>query len=147
MRVLIVDDQIHVVNGIVNGVDWKSLGVEEPLTAYNAFEARRVFLANRVDIMLCDIEMPVESGISLFRWVKAQNYPVECIFLTAHARRFGWEALTIFSNLPAMRISRMRSCGRKTVFCLSRRRLATLCTGKLSQKIRRLYWKRLFGNV
>ena len=39
MRVLIVDDQIHVVNGIVNGVDWKSLGVEEPLTAYNAFEA------------------------------------------------------------------------------------------------------------
>lgn len=85
MRVLIVDDQIHVVNGIVNGVDWKSLGVEEPLTAYNAFEARRVFLTNKVDIILCDIEMPVESGISLFRWVKAQNYPVECIFLTAHA--------------------------------------------------------------
>ena len=130
-----------------------SLGVEEPLTAYNAFEARRVFLTNKVDIILCDIEMPVESGISLFRWVKAQNYPVECIFLTAHAdfpthkRRFGWEALIIFSNLPAMRISRMRSCGRKTVFCLSRRRLATLCSGKLSQKIRRLYWKMLFGNV
>ena len=39
MRVLIVDDQIHVVNGIVNGVDWKSLGVEEPLELkYDGFD-------------------------------------------------------------------------------------------------------------
>lgn len=85
MNVLIVDDQIHVVNGIVNGVDWKALGISQTFTAYNAFEARQLFSTQKIDIMVCDIEMPVESGISLFRWVKSQNYPVECIFLTAHA--------------------------------------------------------------
>jgi two-component system, response regulator YesN len=35
--------------------------------------------------MLCDIEMPAESGLSLFRWVKKKGINVECIFLTAHA--------------------------------------------------------------
>lgn len=85
MTVLIVDDQIHVVNGIVNGIDWNALGISQTFTAYNAFEARQLFSTHKIDIMVCDIEMPVENGISLFRWVKSQNYPVECIFLTAHA--------------------------------------------------------------
>ena len=85
MNVLIVDDQIHVVSGIVNGVDWKTLGVETTFTAYSAFEARLVISREKVDILLCDIEMPVENGISLFRWVKLKNYSIECIFLTAHA--------------------------------------------------------------
>ena len=57
MNVLIVDDQIHVVNGIVNGVDWKALGISQTFTAYNAFEARQLFSTQKIDIMVCDIEM------------------------------------------------------------------------------------------
>lgn len=36
MIVLVVDDQINVVNGIVSGVDWASAGVSKVLHAYNA---------------------------------------------------------------------------------------------------------------
>lgn len=85
MQVLIVDDQITVVNGVASGVDWASLGVTRVLRAYSAYEAREVFRQERVDILLCDIEMPAEDGLSLFRWVRREGYPAECIFLTSHA--------------------------------------------------------------
>lgn len=85
MIVLVVDDQINVVNGIVSGVDWASAGVSKVLHAYNATMARDVLENQPVDILLSDIEMPVEDGLSLLRWIRKKELPVECIFLTAHA--------------------------------------------------------------
>ena len=85
MNVLVVDDQTSVVSGIVSGVDWRTLGVAQVWKAYNAYEAKEILLRERVDILLCDIEMPVESGLDLFRWLRKQELAAECIFLTAHA--------------------------------------------------------------
>ena len=85
MTVLVVDDQINVVNGIVSGVDWASAGVSKVLHAYNATMARDILENQPVDILLSDIEMPVEDGLSLLRWIRNKELPVECIFLTAHA--------------------------------------------------------------
>lgn len=85
MTVLIVDDQISVVSGLVFGINWKRLGDCRVLKAYNAFEAREQLKKHKVDILLCDIEMPVESGLSLYKWIKEEKMDIECIFLTAHA--------------------------------------------------------------
>lgn len=85
MIVLVIDDQISVVSGIISGINWGEIGVTKVLKAYNAFEAKNIVRTQPVDIMLCDIEMPAEDGISLFRWVKDNNYNIECIFLTSHA--------------------------------------------------------------
>ncbi|WFR58940.1 response regulator [Anaerocolumna sp. AGMB13025] len=85
MTVLVVDDHISVVSGLVFGIDWKKLGITKVLKAYNASEAKKIISSQTVDILLCDIEMPVEDGLSLFNWVKENNYPLECIFLTSHA--------------------------------------------------------------
>lgn len=88
MTVLVVDDQINVVNGIVSGVDWAGAGVSKVLHAYNAAMARDILENQPVDILLSDIEMPVEDGLSLLRWVRA-------------AKGFRWSAF--FS--PPTRIS------------------------------------------
>ncbi|SHO47236.1 response regulator transcription factor [Anaerocolumna xylanovorans] len=85
MTVLIVDDQTIVVSGILFGVDWNKLKVNRTLKAYNAYEAKKILKEYQVDIMLCDIEMPAENGLSLYAWTKEQNMDLECIFLTAHA--------------------------------------------------------------
>lgn len=85
MTVLIVDDQTSVVNGIHAGIRWKEAGVDRVLEAYHAAGAKKIFRNYRVDILLCDIEMPAEDGISLLRWVRKMGYQTECIFLTAHA--------------------------------------------------------------
>lgn len=85
MNVLLVDDQVPVVREICSGVDWEKIGIKEVYQAYSAFEARKILEKQQVDIMLCDIEMPVEDGLSLYRWVKERGLVEECIFLTAHA--------------------------------------------------------------
>ena len=85
MTVLVIDDQIHVVEGILSEVSWENLGVDKVWKAYNAVEAKGILLLNKVDIMLCDIEMPGENGLSLLKWTQDQGMEVECIFLTAHA--------------------------------------------------------------
>src|SRR5699024_9873349 len=50
----------------------------------NALEARTILEKNVIDVMLCDIEMPMENGLSLIRWVRQQKMPTRCVLLTAH---------------------------------------------------------------
>lgn len=85
MKVLLVDDQKAIVESMNKGVRWKQIGIEEVFTAYSAAEAKLLLVNMPIDIMLCDIEMPGEDGLSLVRWTRDKNIKVYCIFLTAHA--------------------------------------------------------------
>ena len=85
MTVLIVDDQPDVVRGEQQGIDWGKLGIGRILTAYSVPEARELLLGERVDILLCDIEMPPHSGLELLSLIREQKLPARCIFLSAHA--------------------------------------------------------------
>jgi len=40
---------------------------------------------HEIDVLLCDIEMPLRSGVELVRWAKERKPELECIFLTCHA--------------------------------------------------------------
>jgi YesN/AraC family two-component response regulator len=98
MNVLVVDDQIVVVRGLVKGLHWDDLSVENIYQAYSAEDARQVFKEHAIDIMLCDIEMPRENGLSLFRWVVHEYPQTECIFLTSHAEfKYAQEAIALGS--------------------------------------------------
>lgn len=98
MNLLIVDDQTSVVNGLKRGINWESLGIAEVYCAYNAYEARECFREHRVDIMLCDIEMPMESGLELLMWVRGNDLDTVCIFLTSHAEfEYAKEAISLQS--------------------------------------------------
>ena len=86
MNLLLVDDERIAVRGMMQGVDWKGCGVDgEVLTAYNAAQALSVLEETPVSLILCDIEMPGESGIDLIRQVRARWPKTACIFLTCHA--------------------------------------------------------------
>lgn len=83
--ILLVDDQQSVVEGLLAGVNWVNLGNPQVVTANSAMRAKELFALHNIDIIVCDIEMPVENGLSLFTWVR-ENYPVtQGIFLTSHA--------------------------------------------------------------
>ncbi|MGI6256030.1 MAG: response regulator transcription factor [Acutalibacter sp.] len=85
MNVLLVDDQIRVLSGLISGLDWDTLGVTSIRTASSAAQAKSVFLETQVDILLCDIEMPGENGLSLLRWARSKGMDFICVFLTSHA--------------------------------------------------------------
>lgn len=85
MNVLIVDDQEKVLEATQKLVNWKRLHVDEVFTADSAAAAKRILSQYHVDIMLTDIEMPEEDGLSLQKW-QVEHYPyMYCIFLTSHA--------------------------------------------------------------
>ena len=84
MTVLIVDDEAYAVNALTNRIDWNGFGFGTPLSARSMAQAQSVFLNEKIDLLLCDIEMPQGSGLDLFEWVKAYYPRTECIFVTCH---------------------------------------------------------------
>ncbi|MCL6601271.1 MAG: response regulator [Paenibacillus sp.] len=84
-QLLIVDDEIHAVEGIRSGIDWGKLGITAVYSAYTVRQAKECFEQERIDILLCDIEMPQATGLELTKWVKGCHPKTEIIFLTCHA--------------------------------------------------------------
>ncbi|MCB7065420.1 AraC family transcriptional regulator [Enterocloster citroniae] len=98
MTLMILDDQTNVVRGIMSGVDWEKLGFEKVIPTYHVAEARAIMEIQPVDVLLCDIEMPVENGLSFLHWIRSKNLQTECIFLTAHAEfQYAQEAVRLDS--------------------------------------------------
>lgn len=85
MEILIVDDVVAIVNGIEKGIQWEVIGISKVWKAYNAIDAKIILQNEKIDILLCDIEMPEENGLSLCRWIKKNGYGTECVLLTAYA--------------------------------------------------------------
>lgn len=99
MKLLIVDDQQATLQGLAENIDWADEGFRTVETARNAMEARLSFRRQEPDVMLCDIEMPVETGIDLVRWVREQGYETRVIFLTCHTEfRYAQEAIALRAN-------------------------------------------------
>jgi YesN/AraC family two-component response regulator len=84
-HVLVVDDEIYAVKGIIDGIDWGRLEVSETFEAYNAREAKAILETKPIDLMICDISMPEENGLELLEWAKAHCLEPETLFLTCHA--------------------------------------------------------------
>lgn len=86
MTVLLVDDDQSTLQMLLATIDWDKLEINEKRTALSAEAAREIFQTEPVDIMVCDIEMPGDSGIELLSWVREQGYTTRNIFLTNHTR-------------------------------------------------------------
>lgn len=85
MTILLVDDQISILSGLISGIDWDALGVTAIRTADSARIARQILTSEHIDVLLCDIEMPRENGLSLLRWARNSHMDFVCVFLTSHA--------------------------------------------------------------
>lgn len=85
MRLLIVDDEQFAVEGLLYCCEWKAYGIEEVLTANRADKAREIMNEHRIELLICDIEMPDEDGLSLVGWVREYSPWTESIFLTCHS--------------------------------------------------------------
>jgi two-component system, response regulator YesN len=84
MKLLIVDDEVFAIEGIKAGVNWDVLEFSEVLTANSYAQAVEIMEKNPAEIILCDIEMPNESGLELVAWVNEHHPMTECIILSCH---------------------------------------------------------------
>lgn len=83
-QLLIVDDEYEIRHGISNYFPWDELGFQVAGEAENGEEALIFLRAHPVDVILCDIKMPVKSGLELASELKSAGNPVKIIFLTGH---------------------------------------------------------------
>lgn len=96
MNILLVDDQIWVLSGMRQGIQWEKLGIDRVFTAGSAAEARQILQQEQIDLLVLDIEMPHESGLSLAGWVRRKGYKAEILFLTSHAEfEYAREAVSL----------------------------------------------------
>lgn len=84
MRLMIVDDEMFAVSGILAGVNWEVLDYGEILKAYSYAQAVEQLEKKAVDVLLCDIEMPDESGLDLVEWINEHQPETVCVILSCH---------------------------------------------------------------
>ncbi len=88
MTILLVDDQPSILSALTTGIPWHDMGFTSVLTAVSAARARKILTEHPVDIVVSDIEMPGEDGLSLLAWARRSGMEYECILLTSHADFF-----------------------------------------------------------
>ena len=84
MNLLVVDDEYFAIQGIMEGVNWSVLEFDRVLEAGSYTQAVEILEAEPVDLILCDIEMPDESGLELIAWVNEHRPDTECIIFSCH---------------------------------------------------------------
>lgn len=88
MKALLLDDDLLSVQLLLEEVDWKGCGIEEVHGVSSVRAAKEYLRSNSVNILLCDIEMPGESGLDLVAWcteyARFSSVPMVCIMLTCH---------------------------------------------------------------
>ncbi|KRE45897.1 response regulator transcription factor [Paenibacillus sp. Soil724D2] len=98
VHLLIVDDEVLAIEGVKSDLDLTKLGISKLLTAINIRQAKELFVEERIDILLCDIEMPQGSGFDLLTWVREHHPNTATIFFTSHADfKYAKEALQLGS--------------------------------------------------
>lgn len=88
MNILIVDDQPSVLASLATTISWEDVGIENVYTANSTLTAKSILSSKKVHILLTDIEMPIENGLKLIRWIREKRLQVECILLTSHTDFF-----------------------------------------------------------
>lgn len=82
MNILVVDDELPAVQGILQIMDWKRLGIENAYVAYSLREAMEQFSQHYIELLLTDIEMQGGTGFDLIRWCNARNMRYVSIILS-----------------------------------------------------------------
>lgn len=83
-KVVIVDDETIIVEGLRRVVDWGSFGCEVVSTASDAAEGARVIRACHPDILFTDIKMPNEDGLTMLAGLKAEFPNLQVTVLTGY---------------------------------------------------------------
>ena len=63
-----------------------ALPIDNCFAAYSAEQAREIVTRHDIDILLADIEMPYEDGLSFVRWMRNSGRTCRVVILTSHQR-------------------------------------------------------------
>lgn len=85
LRMMIVDDEKIIRDGISTIIDWKSYGIEIACVCKDGLEAYDMIIDEYPDIVITDIKMPALDGLSLINRALSINKNIEFIILSGYS--------------------------------------------------------------
>lgn len=85
MKLLIVDDEKLTRDGLMNNIDWKSLGIDAVAQADDGLHGYETALVFQPDIILSDVRMPRMSGIEMAEKLQLVNPSLSIIFMSGYS--------------------------------------------------------------
>ena len=73
LKVMLVDDEPYIVEGLKVLIDWEKENFEIVKVAENGIEALEYLKDNTVDLIIADIKMPLMTGIELLEKIKTEG--------------------------------------------------------------------------
>lgn len=83
-KLLIADDEVKIRDGLVNYIPWDTLGFEVVAESENGKQALDYLSLHPVDVILCDIKMPIFTGIELAKEVYENRRNTKIVFISAY---------------------------------------------------------------
>lgn len=83
-KILIADDEYEVRNGLSNYFPWKDYGFEVVYQAENGRQVLDYIKKEPIDVILCDIMMPVMTGIEVIKILFEKESPIKIVFISGH---------------------------------------------------------------
>lgn len=83
-KLLIADDDYEIRNGLCKYFPWNVVGFHVVGNVDNGREAIEFIKKHEVDVILCDIKMPIMSGIDVAAELNGSNSKVNVIFFSAY---------------------------------------------------------------
>ena len=83
-KVMLVEDEELILQGIRNIVDWEALGLSVVHMAHDGVEALEMWEREPVHIVVTDISMPEMDGLTLLRKIREKEEQVRFIILTGY---------------------------------------------------------------
>lgn len=84
MKLLIVDDEIQIRDGMKDGIDWTKLGIQK-VDAADGYSAWNLFQKEKHEIVLVDIRMPGMDGIELSKRIMELQPETRIMILSGYS--------------------------------------------------------------
>ncbi|MBD5395754.1 MAG: response regulator [Lachnospiraceae bacterium] len=84
MKVLIVDDEIHVFKSIQILVNLDNYGITEMFYAQNGVRALEILWAENPEIIITDMQMPEMNGVEFIQKVREEGFDSQIIAISGH---------------------------------------------------------------
>jgi two-component system, response regulator YesN len=84
IKLLIVDDEIEIRNGIRNKIDWEGNDIVVCGEAGNGNEALSIINEVHPDVLLVDVRMPKMNGLELVEYLSVNKPEIKSIILSGH---------------------------------------------------------------
>lgn len=81
-KVLIVDDEIRIRQGLSRLIEWEEYGLEIAAEAINGVDALKQLEGKDINVIITDIKMPVMDGIQLIQEINKRKLDIRIIVLS-----------------------------------------------------------------